>query len=79
MSEVEQRIMESLRQLPLQQQREVLDFVEFLTQKTALPMRNLEAIKQIGGKYRHVKTSSEDYAREKQAAIELEEMKWQRR
>lgn len=72
---IEQRIIESLKQLPLQKQQEVLDFVEFLAQRTAPPARDPRVIESIGGKYRSMKTSSEDYAREKQTEIELEERK----
>jgi carbonic anhydrase/acetyltransferase-like protein (isoleucine patch superfamily) len=36
------------------------------------------AIEAIGGKYRDLMTSSEEYARQKQAEIELEERKWRR-
>ncbi|MBI3949424.1 MAG: DUF2281 domain-containing protein [Acidobacteria bacterium] len=64
---IEQKIIESLKQLPLQKQQEVLDFVEFLAQQTALPARDPKVIESIAGKYRHLKTSSEDDAREKQA------------
>jgi hypothetical protein len=75
---IEHRVIESLRQLPMQKQQEVLDFVEFLAQKAALPPRDPKVIDSLGGKYRHVKASSDDYAREKQTDIELEEMKWRR-
>jgi hypothetical protein len=34
---IEQSLLENLRKLPLPQQQEVLDFSEFLKQKTSLP------------------------------------------
>jgi hypothetical protein len=79
MSEViEQRIMESLKQLPLQEQQEVLDFAEFLAQRTTVPVRDPEAIERLCGKYRDMMTSSDEFARRKQEEIELEEIKWRR-
>jgi hypothetical protein len=43
---LEQSILENLRQLPLEKQQEVLDFAEFLRQKTVLkqPHRSLKGL-----------------------------------
>ena len=43
---IEQAVIDSLRSLPLEQQREVLDFVEFLRQRKAgtRPRRSLEGL-----------------------------------
>lgn len=40
---------------------------------------NLKAIDALCGKYRNQLSSSEEFAKQKQAEIELEEQKWQKR
>jgi len=46
LANLEQAILENLRQLPPEKQQEVLDFAEFLRQKTALkqPRRSLKRL-----------------------------------
>ncbi len=46
LANLEQAILENLRQLPPEKQQEVLDFAEFLRQKTALkqPRRSLKGL-----------------------------------
>ncbi len=42
---IEQKIMEKLRMLPLEQQQEVLDFVEFLQQKKSTQKRQYRSVR----------------------------------
>lgn len=44
--ELERRVVDTLRQLPVEKQQEVLDFVEFLARKSPAPIqrRNIEGI-----------------------------------
>lgn len=83
-STLQQQINEALQELQVFQLQTVLQFVQFLqhqqfqsqTQRGSLIA---EFIDQLNGKYRHCLSSSDEFARLKQAEIASEEAKWQRR
>ena len=77
MSPVLEEIIEKIHSLPFVERRklrEILDNEEGEIEKER--ERRIELSKKIMGKYAHLKTSSEDFARRKQEEIELEDKGW---
>lgn len=80
-SQVQQEIIERLRNLDPFQLSEVFDFVTFLQQKQkhGPTAYNPEVIDRIWGKYREIIPPSTELARRKRREIDLEEEKWRTR
>ena len=77
MSVVLEEIIEKIHALPFVQRqklREILDSEEDEIEKER--QRRIELSKKIMGKYAHLNTSSEEFARRKQEEIELEDKGW---
>ena len=77
MSVVLEEIIEKIHTLPFverQKLREILDSEEDEIEKER--QRRIELSKKIMGKYAHLNTSSEEFARRKQEEIELEDKGW---
>lgn len=77
MSAVLEEIIEKIHTLPFVEQRklrEILNNEEQDLEKER--QRRSELSKQIMGKYAHLLTSSEEFARRKQEEIELEDKGW---
>ena len=77
MSVVLEEIIEKIHTLPFverQKLREILDNEEDGIEKER--QRRIELSKKIMGKYTHLLTSSEEFARRKQEEIELEDKGW---
>ncbi|UCH98388.1 MAG: hypothetical protein JSV88_16520 [Candidatus Aminicenantes bacterium] len=75
-SQIQDKIIENLRDFDSFQLMEVLDFVEYLNNKKREKQGNSNYIDLLFGKYRDKLSSSDMYAKSKKAEKEKEEMKW---
>lgn len=77
MSPVLEEIIEQIHALPFVERRklrEILDSEEVEIEKER--QRRIKLSKEIMGKYEHLQTSSEEFARRKQEEIEREDKGW---
>lgn len=77
MSPVLEEIIEKIHSLPFVEQRRLREILN--SEKEDLEkerQRRIELSKEIMGKYSHLLTSSEEFARRKQEEIELEDKGW---
>jgi len=65
-----------ISKLPIGIRKELLDFYEFLVQKyekgSSMKQRTQTSIQDLFGKYRHIETSSDFFAKSKQSEKDLE-------
>lgn len=79
---VSEQVAKLCQDLPADKQVEVLDFVEFLLARQAPPLWTVEqrraVVARTMGSLRETQTSSEAFARRKQAEKATEERRWNR-
>ncbi len=78
MSAVLEEIIEKIHTLPYGEQQKLREI--FINEEQDLEkerQRRIELSKQIMGKYAHLRTSSDEFAKRKQEEIELEDKGWQ--
>ncbi len=77
MSPVLEQIIEQIHALPFFERRKLLEILD--SEKVEVEkerQRRIELSKEIMGKYEHLLTSSEEFARRKQEEIEREDKGW---
>jgi hypothetical protein len=78
-AQIQSKIIEGIEHFDSFQLTEVLDFVEYLKYKNKEQHKSLDSIDLLFGKYRDKLSSSDMFAKSKQAEKKKEEMKWKRK
>lgn len=76
-TQIQEKLLENIKQLDSFQLFEVATFIDFMVHKKKTALPDPIAIDAICGKYKSWLTDSAEFAKSKQAEIELEEEKWQ--
>jgi hypothetical protein len=72
----EEKLIKLFRRIPVDKEDEVLDFVEFLSNRKKVKRKRRQLVNAVLGMAKDSKVSSEGFAKRKQEEIDLEERRW---